>query len=237
MKLEQLERDEDDQGEHEQDADCRDEDDVEVEQTADSQIDDNANTENNTDETNPSIDDDTKAETGAESIPSSMVVTPSKVNTEVVVTTSKDLEEEKAVEEVGAAREANTDNDVVVEAETNPNNNSDVDHEEGTPDDVSEKKMGPKAGILGEQLDQAEENVDDDDLTVNTSIDDALPTPTKEIDDKPKKPKNSAWQAMLLKEKASLAKQKRLKRKHGGLVEGEAEEEEEEGGIVGLEGM
>jgi len=94
--------------------------------------------------------------------------------------------------------------------------------------------MDPKAGILGQQLDQAEENVDDDDLTVNTSIDDALPT---EIDDKPKKPKNSAWQAMLLKEKASLAKQKRLKRKNGGLVEGEAEEEEEEGGIVGLEGM
>ncbi|KAL7434439.1 hypothetical protein ACHAXH_003831 [Discostella pseudostelligera] len=50
-----------------------------------------------------------------------------------------------------------------------------------------------------------------------------------------KKPKNSAWQAILLKEKASLAKEKRRQRKNGGLVEAEAEEEEEEEGIVGLE--
>ena len=49
------------------------------------------------------------------------------------------------------------------------------------------------------------------------------------------KPKNSAWQAILLKEKAALARQKKLQRKNGGLVEGEAEEEEEEEGIVGLE--
>ncbi len=51
----------------------------------------------------------------------------------------------------------------------------------------------------------------------------------------PEKPKNSAWQAILLKEKAALARQKKLQRKNGGLVEGEAEEEEEEEGIVGLE--
>ena len=50
-----------------------------------------------------------------------------------------------------------------------------------------------------------------------------------------KKPRNSAWQAILLKEKAALARQKKLQRKNGGLVEGEAEEEEEEEGIVGLE--
>jgi len=50
-----------------------------------------------------------------------------------------------------------------------------------------------------------------------------------------KKPKNSAWQAILQKEKAALTKQKKLQRKNGGLVEGEAEEEEEEEGIVGLE--
>lgn len=49
------------------------------------------------------------------------------------------------------------------------------------------------------------------------------------------KPKNSAWQAILLKEKAALAKEKRRQRKNGGLVEAEAEEEEEEEGIVGLE--
>ncbi|KAL7518338.1 hypothetical protein ACHAWX_003180 [Stephanocyclus meneghinianus] len=52
---------------------------------------------------------------------------------------------------------------------------------------------------------------------------------------KPIKPKNSAWQALLQKEKESLAKQKKLQKKGGGLVEGEAEEEEEEEGIVGLE--
>jgi hypothetical protein len=50
-----------------------------------------------------------------------------------------------------------------------------------------------------------------------------------------KKPKNSAWQAILAKEKAALAKEKKRQRKNGGLVEGEAEEEEEEEGIVGLE--
>jgi len=50
-----------------------------------------------------------------------------------------------------------------------------------------------------------------------------------------KKPKNSAWQAMLQKEKEALAREKKRRRKGGGLVEGEAEEEEEEEGIVGLE--
>lgn len=50
-----------------------------------------------------------------------------------------------------------------------------------------------------------------------------------------KKPKNSAWQAMLQKEKEALAREKKRRRKGGGLVEGEAEEEEEEDGIVGLE--
>ncbi len=50
-----------------------------------------------------------------------------------------------------------------------------------------------------------------------------------------KKPRNSAWQAILLKEKTALAKEKRRQQKNGGLVEAEAEEEEEEEGIVGLE--
>eukprot|EP00804_Cyclotella_cryptica_P025850 CCRYP_002714-RC/>CCRYP_002714-RC protein AED:0.01 eAED:0.01 QI:82/1/1/1/1/1/3/769/1160 len=54
-------------------------------------------------------------------------------------------------------------------------------------------------------------------------------------ENKPDKPRNSAWQALLQKEKESLAKQKKLQRRGGGLVEGEAEEEEEEEGIVGLE--
>ena len=52
---------------------------------------------------------------------------------------------------------------------------------------------------------------------------------------KSNKPRNSAWQEMLRKEKEMLSKQKKIQRKGGGLVEGEAEEEEEEEGIVGLE--
>ena len=58
---------------------------------------------------------------------------------------------------------------------------------------------------------------------------------TREEKSTSNKPKNSAWQAILLKEKAALAKEKRRQRKNGGLVEAEAEEEEEEEGIVGLE--
>lgn len=58
---------------------------------------------------------------------------------------------------------------------------------------------------------------------------------TREDKSTSNKPKNSAWQAILLKEKAALAKEKRRQRKNGGLVEAEAEEEEEEEGIVGLE--
>ena len=52
---------------------------------------------------------------------------------------------------------------------------------------------------------------------------------------KSNKPRNSAWQEMLRKEKEMLSKQKKIQKKGGGLVEGEAEEEEEEEGIVGLE--
>lgn len=79
------------------------------------------------------------------------------------------------------------------------------------------------ASTDGQQLLQDQVN----DANEATSSSDGKPTS--------KKPRNSAWQAILLKEKAALARQKKLQRKNGGLVEGEAEEEEEEEGIVGLE--
>lgn len=72
-------------------------------------------------------------------------------------------------------------------------------------------------------------------VTETTANAEADESEAKEEELSVKKPKNSAWQAMLQKEKESLAKQKRLQKKGGGLVEGEAEEEEEEEGIVGLE--
>ncbi|KAL9179897.1 hypothetical protein ACHAXT_007867 [Thalassiosira profunda] len=52
----------------------------------------------------------------------------------------------------------------------------------------------------------------------------------------PKKPRNSLWRAELEKEKRREKRQKRLQRKGGGLVEGEAEEDEDDAlGIAGLE--
>lgn len=50
---------------------------------------------------------------------------------------------------------------------------------------------------------------------------------------KPKKPKNSAWQAMLKKEAEMLKKQKG--RKSNGMLDMEADEEEDEEGVMGLE--
>ena len=50
---------------------------------------------------------------------------------------------------------------------------------------------------------------------------------------KPKKPKNSAWQAMLKKEAEMLKKQKG--KKSNGMLEMEADEEEDEEGVMGLE--
>jgi hypothetical protein len=89
---------------------------------------------------------------------------------------------------------------------------------------------------------------DDDSNTVEQSIEDHIPrpntsdeatSPTQQAEEplpqKSKKPRNAAWQAILQKEKETLAKQKKLHRKGGALVDGEAEEEEEEEGIVGLE--
>lgn len=54
-----------------------------------------------------------------------------------------------------------------------------------------------------------------------------------EDSNKPKKPKNSAWQAMLKKEAEMLKKQKG--KKSNGMLEMEADEEEDEEGVMGLE--
>ena len=80
--------------------------------------------------------------------------------------------------------------------------------------------------LVSEPKDEAEDTAEESEFNVTSG-------PTEESG--PKKPRNSAWQAMLRKEKEDLAKQKRRQRKGGGLVDGEAEEEEEEEGIVGLE--
>lgn len=77
-----------------------------------------------------------------------------------------------------------------------------------------------------------DQNLHDHNFDVNLS-NEFFNSPDENADSK--KPKNSAWQAILLKEKAALAKEKRRQRKNGGLIEAEAEEEEEEEGIVGLE--
>lgn len=86
--------------------------------------------------------------------------------------------------------------------------------------------VGTVTKIVSEPKDETGDTAEESEFNVTSSS-------TEESG--PKKPRNSAWQAMLRKEKEDLAKQKRRQRKGGGLVEGEAEEEEEEEGIVGLE--
>ncbi len=90
----------------------------------------------------------------------------------------------------------------------------------------SESDVAEVSKLVNEPKDVAEDTTEESEF-IATSVS------TEESG--PKKPRNSAWQAMLRKEKEDLAKQKRRQRKGGGLVEGEAEEEEEEEGIVGLE--
>lgn len=67
---------------------------------------------------------------------------------------------------------------------------------------------------------------DGDDGEVEAELEDDI------VEAKPKKDRNAAWKAMLEKEKAMLKKQKANK---SGLVEAEAEEEEDEEGVAGLE--
>ena len=160
----------------------------------------------------------------------SMVVTPFKVDANTVPINDSVEEEETtelAADTASSDPFANDNEDGIATEETIPKSDE-VNVDEGTTDvNESEKKID--TGVSGN-------------IETSTSSDDKDNTPTspveeKQDDDEPKskKPKNSAWQAMLAKEKASLAKQKKLKRKNGGLVEGEAEEEEEEEGIIGLE--
>ena len=68
------------------------------------------------------------------------------------------------------------------------------------------------------------ENDDDGETEFDDSVGDTA--------DKPKKAKNAAWQAMLKKEAEML---KRQKKRGNGLVEAEADEEEDEEGVAGLE--
>lgn len=80
--------------------------------------------------------------------------------------------------------------------------------------------------------DEAQESVIETQQQEEASINDG---DTEKFPAKSSKPRNSAWQEMLRKEKEMLEKQTKRQRKGGALVDGEAEEEEEEEGIVGLE--
>ena len=113
-----------------------------------------------------------------------------------------------------------------------------IDHNEEnfgrTASEATEGKLNSSRSVDAETI---VDNIIDTD-----NVEPALAEPTEAADSpdekqetKPTKPKNSAWQALLQKEKESLAKQKKLHKKGSALVEGEAEEEEEEEGIVGLE--
>jgi hypothetical protein len=75
----------------------------------------------------------------------------------------------------------------------------------------------------------------DADDTEKPNLPNKTPTETEESPSEPlaKKEKNAAWKAMLEKEAQKLKKLKG--RKGGGLVEAEADEEEEEEGVTGLE--
>jgi len=96
---------------------------------------------------------------------------------------------------------------------------------------VSPEKSGANdSNSLGQTTQNDEADTNPSNEASSQSKETTEPSPAKS-----KKPKNSAWQAMLRKEKEALAKQKKLQKKGGALVDGEAEEEEEEEGIVGLE--
>ena len=111
--------------------------------------------------------------------------------------------------------------------------------------EIQESKLGEAASpesskLEGKMSKDAEPLVQDSIPDANTSKEASTPAEeeTAAVEERttPKKPRNSAWQAMLQKEKEALAKQKKLHKRGGGLVDGEAEEEDEEDqGIAGLE--
>ena len=78
-------------------------------------------------------------------------------------------------------------------------------------------------------------NVNKDNKTNDVKLSEETSLSQKDDSTSSKKPRNSAWKAMLKKEKELIARQKMRQRNGGSLVDGEAEEEEEEEGILGLE--
>ncbi|KAL3774780.1 hypothetical protein ACHAW5_002181 [Stephanodiscus triporus] len=153
------------------------------------------------------------------SIPA-MVVTPSRAITEDF--TDENLEDTVNVTTDSSSSDPfadDADDDVAME-------NSHAENEPHEEENCVGSLMENDASKDGQHFLQDQAN--------DTNISSEAMTSSKERSSS-KKPKNSAWQAILQKEKAALAKQKKLQRKNGGLVEGEAEEEEEEEGIVGLE--
>lgn len=116
---------------------------------------------------------------------------------------------------------SNDTEETSVASQENPESNKPASNANSSESDAAEVSK-----LVNEPKDVAEDTTEESEF-IATSIS------TEESG--PKKPRNSAWQAMLAKEREDLAKQKRRQRKGGNLVDGEAEEEEEEEGIVGLE--
>lgn len=149
-----------------------------------------------------------------------MVVTPSGVNTE---------EESNSEHPEGAIFEMDCAASESVNDGNEPFENTDADQDAPNVSRSSRESSHVEEGATPDTDQIFSDQVVDTNTSNNESMIPSKEKPTSQ------KPKNLAWQAILLKEKAALAKEKRRQRKNGGLVEAEAEEEEEEEGIVGLE--
>lgn len=120
----------------------------------------------------------------------------------------------------------------------NVTTNADMDHvEESMVDDLTQT-VEPSSSVVDDNNSEANpESEQDPSSDKGTEEEDEEGEAEAELEDdlveaKPKKDRNAAWKAMLEKEKAMLKKQKGNK---SGLVEAEAEEEEDEEGVAGLE--
>ena len=156
---------------------------------------------------------------------------------------------------IGAATKApSEDDDATVEKRMVDDDEDDATVDKGEPvatmPDTAEVKVPETIGITSEEQASespaaaaadagtaeaaVEEKVGGDDEE-EVEFDAANEDKEEDADDssKPKKPKNSAWQAMLKKEAEMLKKQKG--KKSNGMLEMEADEEEDEEGVMGLE--
>ena len=207
---------------------------------------DDNNTDSNADAPITTGDDTTKLEENVSESPARMspgsVVTPLRGQTEAETTSNNNEDAQGGGSEVLADHEASSDpfaNDEDVAANDGLEEKADAmkqDLDQTVPLDI--KKTGVEVSKDKEppvREGVAESNMSEE-ATSLTKEEDNVEEPAEE-EPRSKKPKNSAWQAMLRKEKETLAKQKKLQRKGGNtLVDGEAEEEEdEEQGIAGLE--